>query len=80
MIQYFRDTMLEIDIECYKDYKSSIIKRSLRSFKGASENLLYTSMSSSKIINTTKIYPRSFLQWIDILTTKFINNMGPSND
>jgi hypothetical protein len=80
MIQYCRDTMLEIDIECYKDYKSSIIKQSLRSFKGTSENLLNTSMRPSKIINTIKIYPRSFLQWIDILTTKFINNMGPSND
>jgi dTDP-4-dehydrorhamnose reductase len=83
MTPYSRDAMLEMVIErynIYKDYNGSIVKQSLHSFKGASEIPLNTSMNPSKIINTTKIYPRSFLQWVDILTTKFINNMKSFND
>lgn len=83
MTPYSRDAMLEMVIErynIYKDYNGSVVKQSLHSFKGATEIPLNTSMNPSKIINTTKIYPRSFLQWVDILTTKFINNMESSND
>ena len=83
MTPYSRDTMLEIVIErfnVYKNYNGSIVKQSLHSFKGAEENPLDTSMNPSKIISTTKIYPRSFPQWADILTTKFINNMESTND
>jgi dTDP-4-dehydrorhamnose reductase len=78
MIPYRRDAMLEMVIghyNIYRDYSGVLHKQSLHSFKGASEIPLNTSMNSSKIINTTKIYPRSFAQWVDILTTKFINNI-----
>ncbi len=83
MSPYSRDAMLEMVIQSYniyKNYNLKVFKQSLHSFKGASEIPLNTSMSPSKIINTTKIYPRSLQQWVDILTTKFINNMEPSND
>lgn len=80
---YSRDVMLESVIERYnnfKNYKGSIVKQPLHSFKGASGIPLNTSMNPSKIINLTGISPRSFLCWVDILTTKFINNMEFSND
>ena len=83
MSPYSRDAMLEMVIQnynIYKDYNGKVVKQSLHSFKGALEIPLNTSMNPSKIINTTKIYPRSFVQWVDILTTKFINNMESSND
>ena len=83
MTPYRRDAMLEMVIEhynIYRDYSGSVHKQSLHSFKGASEIPLNTSMNPSKIINTTKIYPRSFAQWVDILTTKFINNTVTLND
>ena len=83
MSPYSRDAMLEMVIKnynIYKDYNGKVLKQSLHSFKSASEIPLNTSMSPSKIINITKIYPRSLEQWIDIITTKFINNMESSND
>jgi dTDP-4-dehydrorhamnose reductase len=80
---FARDAMLESVIKSYnshKDYKGSIIKQSLHLFKGASEIPLNTSMNPSKIINKTGLSPKSFLLWIDVITTKFINNMESSND
>tara|TARA_B110000008_G_C16970350_1_gene563683 strand:- start:2821 stop:3735 length:915 start_codon:yes stop_codon:yes gene_type:complete len=79
---YTRDSMLEIVIENYnnyKDFNGKVVKQSLHSFKGASEIPLNTSMNPSKIIKLTKIYPRSFEDWVDIITTKFINDMESSN-
>jgi len=83
MHPYTRDAMLEMVIEkynIYKDYNGKVVKQPLHSFKGASEIPLNTSMNPSKIINLTKIYPRSFMDWTDLITTKFINNMASSND
>jgi hypothetical protein len=83
MFPYCRDAMLEMVIKnynVYRDYNGKVVKQSLHSFKGASEIPLNTSMNPLKIINITKIYPRSFVYWVDIITTKFINNMNSSND
>ena len=80
---YARDAMLESVIKSYnshKDYKGSIVKQSLHSFKGASEIPLNTSMNPSRIISKTGLSPKSFLLWVDLITTKFINNIEPSND
>ena len=83
MIPYTRDAMLEMVIKhfkIYQDYSGIVHKQSLHAFKDASKIPLNTSMSPLKIINITKIYPRSFEQWVDIITTKFINNRELSND
>ena len=83
MFPYCRDAMLEMVIKnynVYRDYNGKVVKQSLHSFKGASEIPLNTSMNPLKIINITKIYPRNFVHWIDIITTKFINNLESSND
>lgn len=77
MHPYTRDEMLEMVINnynIYEDYNGRVVKQSLHLFKGASDIPLNTSMNPSKIINITKIYPKSFAQWVEILTTKFINN------
>jgi len=75
---YSRIQMLQYVINSYnrfRTYTGYVEGRSLHSFEGVDDIPLNTTMIPAKTIETTNFYPRSFLFWVDVITSKFFGDI-----